>query len=67
MVEERVTINGMTCNHCVMAVKKELTKIPGLIVREVGIGSATVAFDPGKVSRAQIDAAVSEAGYAPVR
>lgn len=67
MIEERVTINGMNCNHCVMAVKQELTKIPGLVVRDVGIGSATVAFEPGKVSRAQIDAAVFEAGYAPVR
>lgn len=67
MVEQKLTISGMSCNHCVMAVKKELVKIPGLVVREVGIGSAMVAFEPANVTPAQIEAAVSEAGYALVR
>ena len=67
MVEQRLTISGMNCNHCVMAVRKELAKIPGLVIRDVGIGSATVAFEPSNVTQSQIEAAIAEAGYALVR
>ena len=63
MTEHTMSISGMTCHHCVMAVQKELSRIPGLQIREVRIGSASVAYADGSVSHEQIRAAVEEAGY----
>jgi copper chaperone CopZ len=47
-----------------MAVKKELSKISGLQVRDVRIGSASVEYDEKVVGPEKIKAAVEEAGYA---
>jgi copper chaperone len=63
MKEMTLTIQGMTCHHCVMAVRKELTKLPGTEVRDVQIGSARLAVDETKVTPALIEAAVQEAGF----
>lgn len=49
--------------HCVMAVKKELAKIPNLSVKNVEIGKAEVAGDETQVSDQQLKNAVEEAGY----
>ncbi len=38
MTTKDIRIEGMSCNHCVMAVKKELSRIPGLQVKDVRIG-----------------------------
>lgn len=57
-----IKIDGMTCNHCVMAVKKELSKIP-VDSFDVQIGSAKVNFDESKVQTEQIEKAIEEAGY----
>ena len=66
MTEKRIAIQGMSCNHCVMAVKKELMKLPDLQVREVQIGSVSVAYDESKVTPTQILTAITEAGYTPI-
>jgi copper chaperone len=63
MVQKEFRIEGMNCQHCVMAVKKELAKVEGLEVREVGVGSASVAYDEAKVDAARIEAAIAKAGY----
>jgi copper chaperone len=63
MVQKEFRIEGMSCQHCVMAVKKELTKVPGLDVRDVRIGSVSVAYDDTKIDAARIEAAIAEAGY----
>lgn len=63
MKETQLTIDGMTCSHCVMSVKKELSKVEGLQVEDVKIGSARVNIDETKVSRERLSAAVEEAGY----
>ena len=63
MKEMTLTIQGMTCHHCVMAVRKELTKLPGTEVRDVQIGSARLIVDETKVTPALIEAAVQEAGF----
>ena len=66
MTEKRYTISGMSCNHCVMSLKKELAKVAGLDIRDVQVGSALVAYDPDAVTESAILAAVEEAGYAVV-
>jgi copper chaperone len=63
MTEREFRISGMTCHHCVMAVKRELGKITGLEVKDVRIGTAQVAYDESKVDPARIREAVAEAGY----
>ena len=63
MTAKDIRIEGMNCNHCVMAVKKELSKVPGLQVKDVRIGSASVEYDENIVSPGKIKEAVEEAGY----
>lgn len=62
MKEEHFTISGMSCRHCVAAVKTALETL-GLTVLEVAVGSAHVRYDDTKISRVQIVAAIAEAGY----
>lgn len=64
MISKDIRIEGMNCNHCAMAVKKELSKIPGLRVKNVTIGSASVEYDESIVTPEKIKEAVEEAGYA---
>jgi copper chaperone len=57
-------VTGMTCDHCVMAVTRELSALPG--VREVRVSLATgdvSVFHDAPLDRAQVAAAVDEAGY----
>ncbi|MFA5806180.1 MAG: heavy-metal-associated domain-containing protein [Melioribacteraceae bacterium] len=62
MIEKKYKIEGMTCNHCVIAVKKELSKL-NLTTIEVEIGLAKVNFDETKVSPSEIENAISNSGY----
>lgn len=56
-------IGGMSCGHCVGAVKKALASLPGVQVDDVQIGRATIDYDPAKVQDTQIREAVDDAGY----
>jgi copper chaperone len=56
-------IEGMTCNHCVMAVRKELQKLQGVTVHDVKIGEASLDIDETTVGNDKLKAAVEEAGY----
>jgi len=67
MVQKELVIAGMSCNHCVMAVKRELARIPSLEIKEVRIGSASVVYDEAKITGGMIEAAIAEAGYSVVR
>lgn len=37
-----LTIDGMTCGHCVRAVTEVLAAVPGVGVRSVAVGSAQI-------------------------
>ena len=62
---ERVTleVQGMSCGHCVRAVDEALKSVAGVQVERVEIGSATVSYDPAKVTMGSLIDAVSDAGY----
>ena len=62
----QMSIQGMTCGHCVMSVKKELSKVEGLTINSVKIGSAEVVVDESKVTDQKLKEAVEEAGYSVV-
>lgn len=57
-----ISIDGMTCGHCVQAVIKVLSAVPGVKVHSVTVGSAEIeAADGWAVGKAVT--AVEEAGY----
>ena len=56
-------IQGMSCGHCVKALKKELEKIEGLTVLSVEIGSAKVSWNGKEIDDKVLAAAVNEAGF----
>lgn len=63
MEKVKLSIDGMSCGHCVARVNKTLATVPGVKVDRVDIGSATVEFDPAKATVASITAALDDAGY----
>ncbi len=58
-----LTISGMTCGHCVGAVRAALNELPGVAVDHVGIGHASLRFEPATVSPAAMIEALRDAGY----
>ena len=58
-----LTIEGMTCEHCVRAVKNRLTATPGVAVDEVTIGSARLRYDPTRTTVDEIENAIADEGY----
>lgn len=56
-------INGMSCGHCVNAVRQALEAVPGVTVENVAIGSARVSYEPDKTKTTDITEAVTDAGY----
>jgi len=67
METRTIVIRGMSCNHCVMNVRKRLEMLPGVAVNELRIGEAVIAFDPARTTGAEIDAAIEDERYAVVR
>jgi copper chaperone CopZ len=63
MSETKMTIEGMSCNHCVMRVKKALDQLPGVTESKVEIGSAFIVYDPAKIDKSELSKAVENAGY----
>ncbi|MDR3610056.1 MAG: cation transporter [Ignavibacteriaceae bacterium] len=63
MKTQEFRIDGMSCGHCVMAVRKELTKLENVKVDDVQIGKAKVEYDESKISEDRIINAIEEAGY----
>jgi len=63
MKTQELQIDGMTCGHCVMHVKKELSRLPNVQVDDVQIGTARVQYDAAKVSVVDLAQAVERAGY----
>ena len=59
-------IDGMSCNHCVMSVQKNLSK---LVFNElkVNVGSVDVDYDEKKVKEDEIVRAIEESGYKVVK
>ena len=57
-----VSINGMSCVHCVRAVFTSLAGVEGIKRADVSIGRAVIEHD-GSVTPEQIRAAIATAGY----
>jgi copper chaperone CopZ len=63
MSELVMRIEGMSCDHCVRRVTKALEGTPGVTVKSVQVGSATVDYDGTPESAGAIVASLDRAGY----
>jgi copper chaperone len=63
MAEIDVKINGMSCQHCVMSVKKALDSIEGVSSSDVSVGAAKVVYDEAKTNKNDIVHTIQKAGY----
>ena len=59
---EAFEITGMSCAHCVSAVRSALSGVSGAEVREVEVGRAVVEAAPG-TTRAALADAIEAAGF----
>lgn len=63
MAEITLKIEGMSCQHCVMNVKKAVDGVNGVSSSNVTLGSATVVYDEAKTGKEAIAGAVLKAGF----
>lgn len=61
-MEKVFKIDGMSCQHCVMAVKKEISKL-GVESLDVKIGEVKVQYDETKIKPEDIKKSIAQAGY----
>ena len=58
-----LSITGMSCGHCVSAVKRALESVPGVNVTDVRVGAASVETDLMPAPIDAIRSAVEDAGF----
>lgn len=63
MAEATIKIEGMSCEHCVMRVRKAFDTLGGITDLDVKIGTARVTYDESRVKREDLEAAIEAAGY----
>jgi copper chaperone len=63
MREITLQIDGMSCQHCVMRVKKAVEGLEGISETSIDTGSARIVFDDSKIQQADIENAILKAGY----
>ena len=57
------TVTGMTCGHCVMSVREEVSEVPGVTSVQVDLASGRMTVSGDDVSDEAVKAAVADAGY----
>jgi len=62
MITKEYKIDGMGCQHCILAVNNELANI-GINDKNVSVGLAKVSFDETKITERDIVSAIKEAGF----
>ena len=64
MAESTYTVTGMSCDHCVAAVRGELHALPGVTGVDVDLAAGVVhVVSDAPLDTAAVHAAVEEAGY----
>ena len=61
---ETLTITGMSCGHCVGAVRTALESVEGVDVESVRVGEARVRYEDESVHPSALARAVEEEGFA---
>jgi Cu+-exporting ATPase len=65
LIELSLPVSGMTCASCVARIERFLVRADGVAEASVNLATerATVHFDPGRIDRSGIVAAIERAGY----
>jgi copper chaperone len=68
MAVQRFEVAGMSCQHCIDAITKELSRLDGVTAVSVDLDTALVTVEAtAPLDEASIKDAVDEAGYDWVR
>lgn len=68
MAANEYQVTGMTCGHCEMSIREEVSEIAG--IEDIQVSAQTgklVVTASAEIDDAQVLAAVEEAGYSAVR
>ena len=57
------TVTGMTCDHCVLSVREEVSEVAGVTDVDVDLASGRLTVSGRDISDDAVKAAVAEAGY----
>jgi copper chaperone CopZ len=64
MIDKReYTVAGMTCSHCVLSVREEVSEIAGVTAVDVDLASGRMTVTGHGIDDDAVRAAVAEAGY----
>jgi copper chaperone CopZ len=63
MLPLTLAIEGMSCSHCLNAVRQSLAALRGVSINDVRIGRAELEYEPEQIDPARIAEAVRAAGY----
>ncbi len=68
MAQETIKVEGMSCGHCKMAVKKAVESVEGVQKADVDLQNrqVVVEYNEGNVNLEKVKAAIKEAGYKPL-
>jgi copper chaperone len=61
------TVEGMTCSHCVLSAREEVSEVPGVSAVDVELASGRMAVTGQDIDDDAIRAAVADAGYEAAR
>ena len=57
------SVTGMTCGHCVLSVREEVSDVAGVASVDVDLASGQMTVSGAGFADAAVRAAVAEAGY----
>ena len=63
MTEKSFTVVGMTCEHCGLSVREEVSELDGVETVDVDLASGHLSVRGEGISDAAVDDAVADAGY----
>jgi len=68
MTQETIKVEGMSCMHCQVRVKKAVETVEGVQRVDVDLQTkmVTVDYEEGKANTEKVKTAIREAGYEPI-
>jgi copper chaperone len=63
MTQTAYTVHGMTCSHCVLSVREEVSEVAGVAAVDVDLASGRLTVTGTAVDARAVRSAVAEAGY----
>lgn len=68
MTQETIKVEGMSCMHCQLRIKKAVEAVEGVQRADVNLQTkqVTIDFEEGKENLEKVKATIRETGYEPV-